>query len=205
MALTLGGAIIYKKKKKNRQKNGLRKRLLELALIVSRLIGTVNYETSCKNGGGCKMNYIQEAENLLLHYNDLYKSLGNIEKQINQLVDLSRPKELSAITLNMTGVNVGKIDDTFNMLYKLQNLRECREKTIVEFDKINEVLEDISSEKGCDLHGKVLKMWYVDKLPKDDIAEMIGYSTKRSVYDIRDKAIRKFAVVMFGIKALETL
>jgi len=151
------------------------------------------------------MNYIQEAENLLLHYNDLHKSLGNIEKEITQLVNLSRPKELSAIALNMTGVHVSKMDETFNILYKLQNLRECREKTIVEFAKINEILEDISSEKGCELHGKVLKMWYVDKLPKDDIAEMIGYSTKRSVYDIRDKAIRRFAVVMFGIGALKAL
>jgi transposase len=54
---------------------------------------------------------------------------------------------------------------------------------------------------------KLLKQLHseIDKLPKEDIAEMIGYSSKRSVYDIREKAIRKFAVMMFGIKALQAL
>ncbi|VBB08419.1 Hypothetical protein LUCI_3691 [Lucifera butyrica] len=151
------------------------------------------------------MNFIKEAENILLHYNDLHRSLTNIEKQITQLVTISRPKELSAITLEVTGIPAKRVDETLNILYTLQTLQECKERTIGEFAKINKVLEDMGKEKGCELYGKVLRSWYIDKLAKEDIAEMIGYSTKRSVYDLRDKAIRKFAVMMFGIKALEVL
>ena len=48
-------------------------------------------------------------------------------------------------------------------------------------------------------------MWYVEKKAKEDIAEKVGYSHRQSVYEIRNKAIRKFAVALFGIVVLEAI
>lgn len=53
------------------------------------------------------------------------------------------------------------------------------------------------------MYGEVLKMWYVDKLPKEEIAEEVKYSSRQSIYDIKNKAIRKFAIRLFGLEALK--
>jgi hypothetical protein len=45
----------------------------------------------------------------------------------------------------------------------------------------------------------------VEKKAKEDIAEEIGYSHRQSVYENRNKAIRKFAGALFGIVALEAM
>lgn len=44
-------------------------------------------------------------------------------------------------------------------------------------------------------------MWYVDKMDKEAIAEDIGHSqtSRKSVYEIKNKAIKKFAVSLFGV------
>lgn len=151
------------------------------------------------------MNYIKEAENILWHYNDLYKSLSNLDKQISKIVRHAQPSELNAISLEPTGVHGSRDDNTYNMLFELQTLTANREKTVNELAEINKLLDDISAESGCELYGKVLRKWYIEKLPKDDIAHDMGYATKKSVYDIKNQAIRKFAVQMFGLAALKAI
>ena len=88
------------------------------------------------------------------------------------------------------------------MLFKLKTLSENRERTVAELSKIDQVLKEISQEEGCEHYGQVLKEWYVCRTPKDEIAKAVGYSSKQSIYDIKNRAIRKFAVRHFGLEAL---
>jgi hypothetical protein len=152
------------------------------------------------------VNYIKEAENILWHYNDLYKSLVNLDKQIAKIISRSGPKELSAVALDLTGIHgSGKSDEAYNVLFELQKLKDCREGTAKELFKIDVLLDNISAEPGCELFGAVLRKWYIEKMPKEDIANEIGYSSKQSIYSLRAKAIRKFAIQMFGIEALKAI
>ncbi|MDF2571533.1 MAG: hypothetical protein K0R55_3137 [Sporomusa sp.] len=48
-------------------------------------------------------------------------------------------------------------------------------------------------------------MWYVERLDKEEIAERLGYSSRQSVYDMRNRAIKKFAVALFRVAALEAI
>lgn len=151
------------------------------------------------------MNYIREAETVLWHYNDLYKSLTNLDRQISKLVRRSGPSELNAISIEPTGVHGSRNDNTYNLLFELKTLTESREQTVKELSVVNELLDNISAEQNCELYGQVLRKWYIEKIPKDDIAHEIGYATKRSVYDIKNKAIKKFAVQLFGIEAMKAI
>lgn len=151
------------------------------------------------------MNYIKEAENILWHYNDLYKSLENNDKQFAKIISRTGPSDLSAVALDLTGIHSSKTDEAYNVLFELNKLRECKENTAAELSKIDDLLQNISNEKGCELFGAVLRKWYIEKMPKEDIAGETGYSSKQSIYDLRAKAIRKFAVQMFGIEALRAI
>lgn len=74
-----------------------------------------------------------------------------------------------------------------------------------EIDKIEVSLQGICLDPGCGNYRDVLYRWYVEKLDKEVIATNLGYSSRQSAYDMKDKAIKKFAVALFGIAALEAI
>lgn len=150
------------------------------------------------------MNYIQEAEKRLRHYRDLEKSLEQMDKDIARIISRSSPSELNAVAMDITGIRFGRQDEAINILYELQMLSESKMDTEEEIKEIAELLKEISQEPGCSLYGKVLYAWYVKRMDKDNIAKEIGYS-RRQLYNIKNEAIRKFAVCILGIKALDAI
>jgi hypothetical protein len=152
------------------------------------------------------MNYIKEAENVLLYYNDLYRSIQNMDREIAKLVAKQGPSVLTAVAGDETGIRGGGgHEDTANVLFRLQILTENKLKTEAELEKINCQLNEISQDRGCELYGQVLKEWYVFKTPKEEIRKTIGYSERKSIYNLRDKAIRKFSASYYGIEAVRAM
>lgn len=152
------------------------------------------------------MNYIKEAENVLEHYTDLEYSMKNIEKRIIKLKYSGAPKELKASVLDDICIKVTpKHDETINILCELKILVDERCDVIKQLDEIDKFLQELSEDEGCELYGKVLRMWYIDKFSKEKIAGELFYECKQSVYNIRNKAIRKFTVRWFGITGLKAI
>lgn len=147
------------------------------------------------------MNYIQEAEKKLWHYRDLESSVDQMNKQIAKIINRSSPNELNAVAMDITGIRSSKIDEAYNVLFELQTLRDSVEQTMQEIADIEEILKEISLEKNCHLYGKILYLWYVKRMEKEDIARETGYS-RRQIYNLKNEAIRKFAIRILGIKAL---
>lgn len=150
------------------------------------------------------MNYIQEAEKRLRHYRDLEKSLEQMDKDIARIISRSSPSELNAVAMDITGIRSGRQDEAINILFELQTLSDSKIQTEEEIKEIADLLKEISQEPDCSLYGKVLYSWYVKRMEKDNIAKEIGY-TVRHVYRIKDAAIRKFAIRILGIKALDAI
>jgi hypothetical protein len=94
-----------------------------------------------------------------------------------------------------------------NQMYQLQKWQEIRERTLTEIAKVDDVLDSICIDPGCERYKELLYMWYVEKLDKETIAEALGYSknSKQTVYDMRRVAIKKFSVSLFGIEALQAI
>ena len=109
--------------------------------------------------------------------------------------------------MDTIGVRASKLYDTLNQIFQLQKCQELREQTLIEIAKVDDVLNAICQDAGCERYKDVLVMWYVEKMDKEDIAKNIGYSetSRRIIYEIRTKAIRKFAVALFGVTALKAM
>lgn len=146
------------------------------------------------------MNYIGEAEIVLWHYRDLYRSIERLDKEIARLIRQAGPKDIKAMVTDEQ-FGSGRHDETINILFQIQQLSESRAKTEQELKKIDKILDDISSKAGNENYGAILKAWYIKALPKYEIAGELGY-TERHLYRIKGKAIRKFAINLFGIDAL---
>ena len=126
-----------------------------------------------------------------------------MDREIARLIRQAGPSDIKAIVYDKE-LGSGKHDETINILFQIQQLSEHRAKTEEELKKIDETLDDISRQKGCEKYGVVLRKWYIEGQPKHEIAKELGY-TERHLYRIKNSAIRKFAVRLFGIEALKVV
>jgi hypothetical protein len=152
------------------------------------------------------MDYVREAEKVLYHYRDLKFALENLSHQIAKVIGQSAPARAKG-EMEITGIKYGYRDDAYNSLFKLQVLTENKEKTAAEIEKIDKLLDALEKESDCEYYAQVLREWYIEKTPKEEIAGLINYSpnSRQSIYNIKDKAIRKFAVMYFGLGALKAM
>jgi hypothetical protein len=157
--------------------------------------------------GGENMDYVREAEKVLYHYRDLKFALENLNHQIGTIIRQSAPTDAKGARFEITGVKSGYQDDTYNSLFKLKVLTENQEKTAEEIKKIDSLLDAIEKDPDCEYYSQVLRLWYIEKTPKEEIAGLIGYSqnSRQSIYNIKDRAIRKFAIMYFGLEALKAI
>ncbi len=151
------------------------------------------------------MNCIREAENYLRYYRELHQSIEHASRMISKIKWQTAPGGVSAVNMDVTGVRASKPMNTLNQMYQLQKWQEMKERTLEKVEKIEEALNGISQAQGCERYRDVLFMWYVERLDKDEIAERLGYSHRQSAYEIKNKAIKQFAVALFGVIALEAI
>ncbi|PAB61294.1 ribonuclease H family protein [Anaeromicrobium sediminis] len=145
------------------------------------------------------MNYIREAELYLKHYGDLKYILNHINREITKLKWSGAPSDAKAIVIDDMPQGNKVPEDIMDIAYRLKCYMEMKKETEEKLDEINATLDEMN-EDGEQL-GELLKYWHVDKLDKDEIAEKMGYS-RRSIYNLKEKAIKKFAIRIFGIKGL---
>lgn len=145
------------------------------------------------------MDYIKEAEKKLHYYRTLHQSIEQMDRDISRLVARAGPKTLSAMVLDQSGVRGAGVDETVNILYQIGELQDSRAETVGELAEVDKLLDTISAEDKR--YGPVLRAWYIERKTKETIAEELGYSGFRSVYTLKNEAIRRFAVLLFGIKA----
>ncbi len=146
------------------------------------------------------MDYVKEAENYLRHYASLKKSVEHAEYMIHRLTYRSQPKEISAAQNDMTGIAAQYPGNTLQEMYELQKWQEVRNESLQEIKHITDLLDGMDEKER-----KVLEMWYVQKMDKLDIAEEMGYGTRKSAYEMRDRGLKNFSVALFGIQALKAI
>lgn len=150
------------------------------------------------------MNYIREAEQVLWYYRDLHDSIERMDRQIAKLIGKAGPKNISAMVTDEEKLGDGHHDEIINILFEIQQLSENRANTEAELLKVDCLLEGITKQADCENYAMVLKAWYVEKKDRHEIARELSFS-ERHMYRIKNKAIRKFAVRLFGIEAMKVV
>lgn len=161
------------------------------------------------------MNYISVAEEYLRNYGLLQGSVDTMRDELKKLIRQSGPAgdRNMAIKIDPESLSLGAVtkgggsefDETVNLLWKIGELRGNIAETEAKLQEVDVLLEDIAAEADDDRYSLILRLWYMDKLPKEQIAEEVGYASLKQVYALRNKAIRAFAIRILGIRALEAL
>lgn len=146
------------------------------------------------------MDYIKEAENYLRHYASLKKSVSHAMYMIDKLAYKTCPGEVSAIVNDITGVSAQNPGNTLQEMYELQKWKDVCEDSAGEIAHIGDLLNGMDEKER-----KVLELWYIEKTQVVDIMEAFEYDERRSVYNLKSKALKNFAINLFGIHALKAI
>lgn len=143
-------------------------------------------------------DYLRKAEIVLKNYSLLRESLRHINHRISKLTMMGAPKTLTAL-------DVSAVSGTGRMTTEaiLAEMADKQAEKAATIHDIEQALAAVEERKECEDYRKLLIMWYVDELGKEQIISILGYSSRQSIYSHRHKALRKFAVAYFGAKAME--
>lgn len=146
-------------------------------------------------------NYVDKAINELENYKTLRAAAHNIESEINRL-----KKKLSktgaghgSLVSNYTGEHGSttfyNFEDVVNeILAKDYELTDTLEK----IESINSALDRLSTEVCMPDYQKVLILWHVEELSKEQICKVMNYESRKSIYNLHNRAIKKFTILLFG-------
>lgn len=144
---------------------------------------------------------IQRAEEYLEYYRELKHSIKRIDRELLKLQYDGLPKLPGATVITDMPTSHKHRPDALEVAYRITSLIDCRHETAKVLEEIDDALDFISSKQGQSVYGELLRMWYVDKLTKEEICDKLKYS-ERWLYSIKDKALKSFAVALYGTKAI---
>lgn len=141
------------------------------------------------------MNYIKEAENELRHYNELVSAEANLKEELDFIEqELTNVKAINYEDVP-GGSSVNGDDRLNNLLYKKQIKKDSHNVTKRKIDHIDNIL------KSMDKDGEILRRAYINNEMHIRIYTDLGLC-ERTFYDRKSLAVRKFAVQLFGLKAV---
>ena len=98
---------------------------------------------------------------------------------------------------------VSHVDSPEEALTDCLELAEVMREIQVTRDKVEEI-DDVLAQMDED-DARILRLWYIERKSKDEITEAVCYSSTSSLYDLRNKALVRFALLYFGAGAMTSM
>lgn len=152
------------------------------------------------------MNYIKESEEILKNHRKLNNALSNLNCRKRRLILKGVPKDIAGIDYSRPAIqHMDYAESTINEIVELMEINKQIEETQNEMQLVDDILEVIKKEDQ-ELE-KFLKLKYITKYKKSmsEIANEMGYSreSRKTIYNIKDRALKEFAIRYFGVIALK--
>lgn len=148
------------------------------------------------------MDYIREAIEYLKSYNDLVKARDNLSIEIRELRANTGEKSVNLDGMPHGSNGSGLSDYVVNNLYKLQIAERNYKETIRCMARIDRILEELNEGKRNEMHGQLLRMWFIENRSKELIAETLNISV-RHIFRMKNIAIRRLAIQLYGIRVIK--
>jgi len=142
------------------------------------------------------MDYIREAIERLRHLKDLYKANENLRDTILDLRLKCQGKEVVLDGMPHGSGSITYDDAIINNMFKLQESEKQLEENKAEIKKINKELSGLAERDR-----ELLIQWFVDRVDLQDMCTK-HICSKSELYRRKDRAIRQFAVQVFGIRVI---
>lgn len=141
------------------------------------------------------MDYEKDCEERLRKYARTSETLAVLEKRLDKIKMHGCPGELSAIDFGKIG-HCSMTSDAMQDLIEAKHLMAQINKVKDEKEIMDIVLEKVKKNNKEDY--KFIDYRYLQENPMDKVNEMLGYSSPKVVYKIKDRAIKNFELYFWG-------
>jgi len=145
------------------------------------------------------INYFKSSERLLSERGNLERALENLERRLEWAIEKYGPSGAATIDYSRPYVSASTTADALSACLEVAEITREINETKETIQEIDRVLGQLSPDDA-----ELLRAWYIDREPKEKIAERFCYSSRTSIYDLRNKAVAAFAILYFGAGAISS-
>lgn len=139
------------------------------------------------------IDYFKEAEKLLIELPTLKKSISNLQDRKCMLARYAVEPPLQGGKKQRAALN-----DSESMWLEYKQTLKQIEYTHGLINHIEQILNQLDSEERL-----ILKFWYIEHRPKEQILETMHIESLTTLYNIKNKAVRRFAMLFYGGRLFE--
>ncbi len=139
------------------------------------------------------IDYFKEAEKTLTELPTLKTSIQNLQDRKTSLAGIAT--EPPPRTSKKNRAALGKSEE---MWIDYQQIAKQIEYTQLTIGHIERVLQQLDSEERT-----ILCLWYIEHRPKEKILEQMHIESLTTLYNIKNKAVRRFAMLYYGGRLFE--
>ena len=130
------------------------------------------------------INYFEAAEKTLRARGLLETALGNLERKKERILRYGAPSEYPSADMSKPYTGAKSVNDA---LADCLELAEVMREIQVTRDKVEEIDDVLAQMDEAD--ARILRLWYIERKSKEEIAETVCYASPTSIYDQRNKAL----------------
>lgn len=142
------------------------------------------------------INYFDAAENTLRSRSMLETALKNLKRRRERIMRHNAPSDYPSFDMSKPYTSTKSVNDALTDCVELAEVIREINKTQEKIDEIDGVLKQLDPQDA-----ELLRLWYIERKSKDDIAAEANYASRTSIYDLRNKAVAGFALLYFGADA----
>lgn len=146
------------------------------------------------------MNYFKEAEHVLANRKNLDRSLLNLYRRKDRLLDSGAPRELDGMDPSKPYVDGGTVNNTMQDCLDLNEVIKEIKITEAKIKEIDDIIGQLQEERR-----KILTLWYIDLHTKEQLLNDLHFASISTLYDNRNRAIGEFSILYFGAQALDAI
>ncbi len=143
------------------------------------------------------INYFAEAEKTLRARGKFEQALENLKRRQERAIKQQSPSEYPSLDLSKPYTSTGALNDALSVCVELAEINHEIEATEKAISVVDSVLDQLSADDA-----KILRLWYVQAMSKEQIAEAMAYASVPHLYDKRNAAVARFALLYFGAASL---
>lgn len=142
------------------------------------------------------INYFDAAENTLRSRSMLETALKNLKRRRERIIRHNAPSDYPSFDMSKPYTSTKGVNDALTDCVELAEVVREINHTQAKIDEIDGVLKQLDPQDA-----ELLRLWYIERKSKDDIAAEANYASRTSIYDLRNKAVAGFALLYFGADA----
>ena len=143
------------------------------------------------------INYFAEAEKTLRARGYLDTAIGNLIRRRERIIAESAPSGYPAPDFSKPYASTSAVNDALSACLELAEVEREIAASRRAAEEVDSVLEQLEKPDAL-----LLRLWYIERKSKDEIAEEVVYTSTSTIYDLRNKAVAQFALLYFGAGAL---